>query len=147
MIDEEDVDFNGAKLALFLDDSLLVYQRDQRNDIPYAGLLDLPGGGREHRESPQACVLRELREEFGLVLLPERLTLTRCYTIPFNGLRGCLFTATLSHAERDLIRFGEEGQWWSFMSVTTFLAHPAGIQHLQQLVADAWVDKRKWLAK
>lgn len=138
MIDTEDVDFNGAKLALFLDDSLLVYQRDRRDDIPYSGLLDLPGGGRENNESPQACVLRELREEFGLVLSPQRVKLAQYYTIPFNGLLGCFFTGVLQSSEQRLIRFGDEGQWWRFMSVKAFLEDPRAIGHLQQLVRAEW---------
>lgn len=147
MIEVPGGDFNGAKLALFIDDSLLVYRRDSRDDIPYPGLLDLPGGGRENNESPQACVLRELQEEFGLMLLPGRLTLARRYTIPFNGLAGYFFTAELKQAEREIIRFGQEGQWWRLMPVTDFLAHPSGISHLQKLVADVWKNRDEMSAK
>lgn len=140
MIEAVNVDFNGAKLALFLDDSLLVYQRDQREDIPYPGLLDLPGGGRERNESPVACVLRELHEEFALVLPEERVRLVQCYTIPFNSLKGYFFSAILRPAEQVHIRFGAEGQWWQFMPVKDFLSHPRAIAHLQELVRAVWAN-------
>ena len=55
--------FSGAKLALFLGADLLVIKRDDRPDIPYPGYWDLPGGGREGDETPQACALRETYEE------------------------------------------------------------------------------------
>ena len=62
------MEFSGAKLALFLGQELLVILRDDRPDIPYPGHWDLPGGGREGDETPQACVLRETQEEVGLKL-------------------------------------------------------------------------------
>jgi len=65
--------FSGAKLALFLGVDLLVILRDDRPDIPYPGHWDFPGGGREGQETPEACALRETREEVGLVLRPSEL--------------------------------------------------------------------------
>jgi 8-oxo-dGTP diphosphatase len=58
-------DFAGAKLAALVDGHILTYRRDHKPGIPWPGLIDLPGGGREGDESPSACVLRELQEEFG----------------------------------------------------------------------------------
>jgi 8-oxo-dGTP diphosphatase len=58
--------FVGCKLALLDGERVLVYTRDDRPDIQFPGMLDLPGGGREGNESPEDCVLRELEEEFGL---------------------------------------------------------------------------------
>lgn len=44
--------FSGAKIALLCDGQLLTYQRDDKPGIPWPGLWDLPGGGRESDESP-----------------------------------------------------------------------------------------------
>ena len=62
----DEPDFHGAKVALFIEDQLLVYRRDDRPDIPFPDMLDLPGGGREQDESGAQCVARETWEEFGL---------------------------------------------------------------------------------
>ncbi|MCW0460299.1 hypothetical protein NB717_001367 [Xanthomonas sacchari] len=103
--------FNGAKLALLCDDALLVYQRDVKPEIPWPGLWDLPGGGREDDESPERCALRELQEEFGLVLEEDRLTWGRCYpSLQPGSLPSWLFVGRLSCVEIASIRFGDEGR-------------------------------------
>ena len=66
-------DFTGCKLAYILDDTLLVYKRDDFTEIPFPGLWDFPGGGRENNETPEQCVLRELEEEFAIILPETRL--------------------------------------------------------------------------
>ncbi|BFO09017.1 hypothetical protein GGER_15270 [Serratia rubidaea] len=43
-------DFGGAKIALLHQGQVLVYRRDCRDDIPWPGQWDLPGGGREGRK-------------------------------------------------------------------------------------------------
>ena len=65
--------FSGAKIALILGDQLVTYLRDDHAHIPFPGHWDLPGGGREGEESPEACVLRETEEEFGLRLPESRI--------------------------------------------------------------------------
>ncbi len=65
--------FAGAKLLLWSAGAVLTYLRDDKPGLGWAGKWDLPGGGREGRESPEACALRELEEEFGLCLGPDRL--------------------------------------------------------------------------
>lgn len=129
--------FNGAKLALLCDDQILVYQRDDKPDIPWPGLWDLPGGGREDGETPARCALRELEEEFGLVLDETRLTWGRCYPPRQPGyLPSWLFAGQLDGAEIATIRFGDEGQHWRLMTLADFLAHPQGVPHLQQRLRD-----------
>ncbi|AJC46619.1 MULTISPECIES: NUDIX hydrolase [Xanthomonas] len=129
--------FNGAKLALLCDDALLVYQRDVKPEIPWPGLWDLPGGGREDDESPERCALRELQEEFGLVLEEDRLTWGRCYpSLQPGSLPSWLFVGRLSCVEIASIRFGDEGRGWLLMPVAEFLAHPQAVPHLQERLRD-----------
>ncbi|TRY16665.1 NUDIX domain-containing protein, partial [Geobacillus sp. LEMMJ02] len=71
--------FSGSKIALFKDREILVYRRDDKPDIPFPGLWDLPGGGREGNETPEACVLRELHEEFGVTIPGSRISWSRVY--------------------------------------------------------------------
>lgn len=46
--------FCGAKIALVCGDRLVAYRRDAKPSIPWPGLWDLPGGGREGEEMPVA---------------------------------------------------------------------------------------------
>ncbi len=124
--------FHGAKLALLCGDALLTYLRDDRPDLNWAAMWDLPGGGREGDETPQACVLRELQEEFGLRFGPERLE--HGWELPSlsaPGAKGWFFLGRITEAEIAAIRFGDEGQYWRMMGVEDFLLHPRGIPPLQ----------------
>ena len=84
-------DFAGAKLAALVDGHILTYRRDNKPGIPWPGLIDLPGGGREGDESPALCALRELHEEFGLHLPEQRIWWAR----PFPTARACACASRL----------------------------------------------------
>jgi len=60
--------FNGAKVALFIGDRLLITLRDDRPDIPFPNMWDFPGGGREGEETPFETMARETFEEVALVV-------------------------------------------------------------------------------
>ena len=81
----EFTDFNGAKMALLKGDQLVSILRDDKADIPFPNMWDFPGGGREQGESPEACVLRELHEELGLVLPEAALSYKRRYATGRQG--------------------------------------------------------------
>ncbi|PHQ98126.1 MAG: DNA mismatch repair protein MutT [Marinosulfonomonas sp.] len=101
------MDFHGAKLALISGGHVLTLLRDDKPDIPFRDMWDFPGGGREGDETPKACVLRELWEEFGLRLSQGNL---------------------IYGAHRDGVL---EGQGWEMMPIETYLSHPRAIPHLQ----------------
>lgn len=69
--------FVGAKAALFYGDCVLTLQRDDIAGLAWAGHWDLPVGGREEGETPEACVLREIAEEVSLSLPAGRLVYRR----------------------------------------------------------------------
>ena len=129
--------FSGAKIALVCGSRLLVYRRDDKPSIPWPGLWDLPGGGREGAETPEACALRETQEEFGLVLPRERIHWRRRYPGVLKAQNVTWFLAAeISDAEVARVRFGAEGQYWQMMDIETFLTHPEVISHLRTRLAD-----------
>lgn len=127
----EESDFIGAKLALFLGPRLVVIRRDDRPGLPWPGALDLPGGGREGRESPAACVLRETAEELGLVLPAAALVWGRAFRRPGDGAQGWFFAAHQPAALVRDIRFGDEGQGWALMAPRDYIAHPDAVPHFR----------------
>ncbi|WP_225723325.1 NUDIX hydrolase [Burkholderia cepacia] len=134
---ESPAPFSGSKIALFKDRDILVYRRDDKPDIPFPGLWDLPGGGREGNETPEACVLRELHEEFGLTIPGSRIGWSRVYPSSRpDRLPHWFFAGWLSAMEIAAIRFGNEGQEWTLMDVDAYLQLTDAITHLQARVTD-----------
>lgn len=129
-------DFVGAKGAFLCDGAVLAYLRDDRPGLPWAGWWDLPGGGREGSESPEACLLRELHEEFGLRMPPARLLWRReMAAMADPARRSWFFGAAITRAEIAAIRFGDEGQHWCMMPLAEFLSHDRAVPQLRDRLA------------
>lgn len=136
--------FAGAKLAAFCGDGLLAYRRDDKLEIPFPGMIDLPGGGREGEESPAECVLRELFEEFGVAVPTGRLHYQRQYRLGDGLSVSHFFAAYLTEAEVAGVRFGDKGQDWALMPVADFIADEDAVPRLRDwlthyLAADATI--------
>ena len=49
-------------------DQILLFLRDNIQQIPYPNMWDVPGGHVEDHETPEECICREMKEEMGLDL-------------------------------------------------------------------------------
>jgi len=45
---------------------VLLFKRDDKEGIPFAGYWDVPGGHVENDETPEECIIREMNEEMDL---------------------------------------------------------------------------------
>ncbi len=134
--------FAGAKLAALCGDGLLAYRRDDKPEIPFPGMIDLPGGGREGHESPAECVLRELAEEFGISLPADRLHYERRYRLGDGVSFSHFFAVHVTEDEIAAVQFGDEGQDWALMPTADFIADDDAVPRLrdwlsQYLAADS----------
>ncbi|NWK78306.1 NUDIX hydrolase [Aquitalea sp. LB_tupeE] len=135
--------FCGAKAALFYQDSLLVYLRDDKPGLPFAACWDFPGGGREGQESRFACLQRETREEFGILLQPAQIVWQRSYPSWHQpGSQSVFMVGRLATAQAAAIRFGDEGQCWRWMKPGDYLAQSAAVPYLQQRLQD-YLDEQR----
>jgi 8-oxo-dGTP diphosphatase len=124
--------FSGAKIALIHGREVIAYLRDDKDTIPFPGMWDLPGGGREAGETPVECVLREVEEEFGLVIHPDRIQRLTCHAGQgVGGLDTWFCVAEITAEDIDAIRFGDEGQYWRMMAVEDFLNHDDAVPSLK----------------
>ena len=135
--------FNGAKVAVFLGDKLLVMRRDARADIPWPGTLDWPGGGREGDETPQQTAIRETFEEVALQLTSADLQGQEVTTK--LGVQVVKFIARLPASRVADVKLGDEGQCWALMTPAEFAAHGDGVPSLVTFAREAlglgWPDK------
>jgi len=55
---------------IFVNDQkqVLLLLRDDKPDIPYPNMWDIPGGHVDEGESPEQCIVREMKEEMDLNL-------------------------------------------------------------------------------
>lgn len=124
-MDDGSTSFQGAKAAVFIGEDLLVYRRDMKPDIPYPGLWDFPGGGREGDETPEETLFREIDEEFGLCPGPETIRWKRAFpSLTQPDVRLWFFVITLPAEAVDAVVFGDEGQEWRLMSWDDFKGRP-----------------------
>lgn len=120
-------DFNGAKLAILVDNHIVTILRDDTPGIPWPGHWDLPGGGREGGEAPENCVLREVKEELGLELRSDSLT----YGVESISPAGKVWFFVTEQGDFDpnRVTFGNEGQRWDLVEIPWYLRHPKAIPH------------------
>jgi len=75
---------------------LLFQRRDDVADILYPGMIGLFGGHREPGETALEGVCREVHEELGLVVPPDRFSVLAECTVP---VRGKLLSETVFRAD------------------------------------------------
>jgi len=131
--------FRGAKLALYLGDFLAVILRDDKPGLIFADHWDLPGGGREQRETPLECALRECREELGLSVPIEVV----CWGREFRkeNYASWFYVAKMPLETQNDVVFGDEGQFWQLMTEDAFLSHPKAVPPFKERLS-LWIAER-----
>ena len=64
----------GASI-IFVNDQqqVLLFLRDDKQDLPFRDMWDVPGGHVEPDETPEECIIREIKEEMNIDLLDFQL--------------------------------------------------------------------------
>lgn len=139
---KDQLDFTGVKVALLVEKSILVVLRDNKTDIPWPNMWELPGGGREGIETPLESLQREVWEELGLTLKEESIIWSRIYPSILDKDRLAVFVvAQISQKQYQEIRFGDEGQKFKLMPIEDFIKAEGVIPQLQERFKDYLVGK------
>ena len=126
-------DFVGCKAALFFDDKLLVFLRDDKPGLRFANMWDFPGGGREGEETPFETIVREVEEEFSIKLRLETFTWQKEFPAMHDPkLTGIFLVGQLTQKDIDNIKFGTEGQKWQLMDVDELFVRDDVVPHLKE---------------
>ena len=130
-------DFTGCKIALFCGDKLLTILRDDKDNIPWPNMWELPGGGREGNESPFECAAREVYEELNIQLSKEEVIWSEIYPGILDEKKQFVFlVGNLAQEEFEHIDFGDEGQGYKLVSFEEFLTSDRVVPQLQERVRD-----------
>ena len=115
------MDFHGVKTAVLVGDKLLMHLRDNKPGLFNANMWDFPGGGREGNETAEECATREIKEEFGLDIIPEVLVWKKEYPAQKNQNQSAIFmVAKVSESVVNQIKLTEEQRWDLFDQKTFF---------------------------
>lgn len=124
------MEFHGAKLAILVGDKVVSILRDDIPGLDFAGHWDLPGGGREGGETPEACALRELREELGVTL--QASDLDHGFACQSNRGTSWFFVSKQPDFDPAKVHFGDEGQGWTLGWIDWFLNEARAIPVLKR---------------
>ena len=96
-----------------------------------AGLWEFPGGKCERDERPEACLVREIREELAAAAHVGRLILMTCHAYPERTVELHFFSATV---DGDPVpQLGQQMRWMSRTELAT-LPFPEADAELIRLV-------------
>ena len=133
----EVTDFQGCKIALICGDKILTILRDDKENIPWPNMWELPGGGREGDESPFECAAREVYEELGIHLTEDCLLWSKAYpSMLYKGRQSVFMVGEFSQDQFDNIVFGDEGQGYQLMPIEEFLNSKQAVPQLQGRLRD-----------
>ena len=139
---EERFEFTGCKIALICDGQILTILRDDKEDIPWPNMWELPGGGREGNETPFECVAREVYEELSIQLSKADVIWFQIYPSMLDGNKKSVFlVGRLTQEQFESIIFGDEGQGYKLVSFEEFLISDRVVPQLQERVRD-YVEKK-----
>ena len=91
-----------AKAILFRGDKVLLQLRDDNQRIPFPNQWSLFGGCIENNEEPEACLVREIREEIGVTLKNSALILKQHRREGNVDVEDYIFAAELSKDVNEL---------------------------------------------
>lgn len=129
--------FSGAKVALICDGQVITIQRDDKPGLNFAGMWDLPGGGREDDESPFETAKREVFEELDIDLDANCIVFQKEYPAMLSKNMAAYFLAgSVTKEQIKGIVFGDEGQGWKLIPVSELLNDDTVVPYLRSRLQD-----------
>ena len=136
------MNFHGVKMALLINGKLLMHLRDNKPGLFMANMWDFPSGGREGVETPEACAIREVKEEFGIDLPISAIIWQGVYKAQKDPTQNAIFlVAEMNDVDIESIVL-TEGQTWDLFTPETFFEKPDVIESLKGRFQD-YLDAKK----
>lgn len=129
--------FVGIKIALLFNDQIIAIQRDDKPGLRFAGMWDIPGGGRENQETPNETAKREVFEELGITLNDKDFIYQKEYPAMVEKDSIAYFlAANITNEQIKGIVFGDEGQGWKLTTITELISNESVVPHLRGRLED-----------
>lgn len=106
----------------------------RKDDDSFGGYWEFPGGGRESGETLEACAIREVREELGVVVSAERLIRVIENPYPGKSLRLAFFLCRYESGEPLAIDCAE-ARWVEANELNRYKFPPANQAVIDELIA------------
>jgi len=130
------MDFHGVKVAILVEDKLLMFLRDNKPGLFNANKWDFFGGGREDKETPQECAIREIQEELGFSIDPKLFVWGKLYPAQKDPTQKAVFmVAKLPQEYLDKINLNE-GQRWNLFDQKSFFEREDVVEALKNRFGD-----------
>lgn len=130
------MEFHGVKIAILVEDKILMFLRDNKPGLFNANMWDFLGGGREGNETPHECAIREVQEEFGINLSPNSFIWEKIYPAQKDPTQKAVFIVAKLPKEYLNNVVLTEGQKWDLFDQENFFAKEDVIPALKKRFRD-----------
>ncbi|MDX2354890.1 (deoxy)nucleoside triphosphate pyrophosphohydrolase [Stutzerimonas xanthomarina] len=98
-----------------------------------AGMWEFPGGKLEPGETPQSCIVRELREELGVESVAGEILTTSTFTYPGGAIELIAVTVLLRSAVLSL-QVHDRAEWVTPRELLGYELAPADIPIAEEII-------------
>lgn len=120
-----------AAAVVYRDGNILITRRAPGEKL--AGMWEFPGGKLESGESPQSCIVRELREELGVDSDAGEILTTSVFTYPGGTIELIAVTVSLRSAVLTL-HVHDRAEWVTPLDLMSYELAPADIPIAEEII-------------
>nr|WP_313327145.1 (deoxy)nucleoside triphosphate pyrophosphohydrolase [Stutzerimonas balearica] len=120
-----------AAAVVYQDGNILITRRAPGEKL--AGMWEFPGGKLESGESPQSCIIRELREELGVESDASEILTTSVFTYPGGTIELIAVTVSLRSAVLTL-HVHDRAEWVAPEDLLGYELAPADIPIAEEII-------------
>mgnify|MGYP000891905491 CR=1 FL=1 len=120
-----------AAAVVYRDGHILITRRAAGEKL--AGMWEFPGGKLESGESPQSCIVRELREELGVESDASEILTTSVFTYPGGTIELIAVTISLRSAVLTL-HVHDRAEWVAPADLLGYELAPADIPIAEEII-------------
>lgn len=120
-----------AAAVVYRDGNILITRRAPGEKL--AGMWEFPGGKLEPEETPQSCIVRELREELGVESDAGEILTTSVFTYPGGTIELIAVTVSLRSAVLTL-NVHDKAEWVAPGDLLGYELAPADIPIAEEII-------------